>query len=106
MCGIDKGEMRIIRTQYQLLKDNEPIAVGSMTHCLDVFYWEIYYGYDHLTYNIVPFSQDDNELQEIYKKAKDFDEVIKKVKTEFVSQDLADDIRTLVYDYEYDKEDE
>jgi len=46
------------------------------------------------------------ELQEVYRKAKAFDEVIKKVKTEFVSQDLADDIRTLVYDYEYDKEDE
>lgn len=45
------------RTQYQLLKDNEPIALGSMVHCLDVFYWEIYYGYDHLAYNIVPFRQ-------------------------------------------------
>ena len=45
------------RTQYQLLKDNEPIALGSMVHCLDVFYWEIYYGYNHLEYDIVPFSQ-------------------------------------------------
>lgn len=46
------------------------------------------------------------ELEGVYRKAEAFDEVIKKVKTEFVSQDLADDIRTLVYDYEYDKEDE
>lgn len=47
----------MIRMQYQLLKDNEPIALGSMTHCLDVFCWEIYYGYNHLEYNIVPFRQ-------------------------------------------------
>ena len=45
------------RTQYQLLKDNEPIALGSMVHCLDVFYWEIYYGYNHLEYDIIPFNQ-------------------------------------------------
>mgnify|MGYP006883371366 CR=1 FL=1 len=50
----------MIRIQYQLLKDNEPIALGSMAHCLDVFYWEIYYGYNHLEYNIVPFSQEDS----------------------------------------------
>ncbi|MDN6612529.1 MAG: hypothetical protein L0L09_13380 [Staphylococcus equorum] len=48
----------MVRIQYQLLKDNEPIALGSMVHCLDVFYWEIYYGNDHLEYNIVPFSQE------------------------------------------------
>lgn len=59
------------RIPYQLLKDNEPIALGSMTHCLDVFYWEIYYGYDHLAYNIVPFKQDD----EVYRKAKAFHEI-------------------------------
>ena len=46
------------------------------------------------------------ELQEAYRKAKAFDEVVKKVKTEFVSEDLADAIRILVNDYEYDKEDE
>lgn len=46
------------------------------------------------------------ELQEVYRKAEAFDEVIKNVKTEFVSQDLADATRTLVYDYEYEKEDE
>lgn len=61
----------MVRIQYQLLKDNEPIALGSMVHCLDVFYWEIYYGYDHLAYNIVPFRQD----EEVYRKAKAFDEV-------------------------------
>ena len=44
------------------------------------------------------------ELQQVYNKAKAFDEVIKKVKTEFVSEDLADSIRTLVNDYEYDME--
>ena len=49
----------MVRIQYQLLKDDEPIALGSMVHCLDVFYWEIYYGYDHLEYDIVPFSQDE-----------------------------------------------
>ena len=47
----------MVRIQYQLLKDDEPIALGSMVHCLDVFYWEIYYGYNHLEYDIVPFSQ-------------------------------------------------
>lgn len=62
----------MIRIQYQLLKDNEPIAVGSMAHCLDVFYWEIYYGYDHLLYNIVPFKQD----EEVYRKAKAFDKAL------------------------------
>lgn len=45
------------------------------------------------------------ELQEVYRKAKAFDEVIKKAKTEFVSEDLADAIRMLVNDYEYDLED-
>lgn len=48
----------MVRIQYQLLKDNEPIALGSMVHCLDVFYWEIYYGYNHLEYDIVPFSKE------------------------------------------------
>lgn len=41
---------------------------------------------------------------ELYAKAKVFDEVIKKVETEFVSEDLADSIRILVNDYEYDME--
>lgn len=55
-----------------------------------------------------PISTDQavEELQEVYRKAKFLDEVIKKVKTEFVSEDLADAIRILVNDYEYDKEDE
>lgn len=48
----------------------------------------------------------DEEIKEVYRKAKFLDEVIKKVKTEFVSEDLADAIRILVNDYEYDKEDE
>ena len=61
------------RTQYQLLKDNEPIALGGMVHCLDVFYWEIYYGYNHLEYDIVPFSQD----EEVCRKAQAFDEINK-----------------------------
>lgn len=65
----------MVRIQYQLLKDNEPIALGSMVHCLDVFYWEIYYGYNHLEYDIVPFSQE----EEVYRKAKAFDEVKKHV---------------------------
>lgn len=46
------------------------------------------------------------EVEEVYRKAKAFDEVIEKVKTEFVSEDLADSIRILVNDYEYDMEDE
>lgn len=50
----------MVRIQYQLLKVNEPIALGNMEHCLDVFYWEIYYGNNHLEYNIVPFSQEDS----------------------------------------------
>lgn len=45
------------------------------------------------------------EVEEVYAKAKAFDEVIKKVETEFVSEDLADSIRILVNDYEYDMED-
>ena len=72
----------MVRIQYQLLKDNEPIALGSMVHCLDVFYWEIYHGYNHLAYNIVPFRQD----EEVYRKAKAFDEIkgfiIRKLKEE------------------------
>ena len=59
------------RTSYQLMKNYEPIAIGSMSHCLDVFYWEIYYGYNHLEYNIVSFRQD----EEVYRKAKAFDEI-------------------------------
>lgn len=46
-----------------------------------------------------------DEVREAYAKAKAFDEVIEKVKTEFVSEDLADSIRILVNDYEYDMED-
>lgn len=57
------------RTSYQLMKNDEPIAIGSMSHCLDVFYWEIYYGYNHLEYNIVSFRQD----EEVYRKAKAYD---------------------------------
>ncbi|MCJ1765847.1 hypothetical protein [Mammaliicoccus sciuri] len=45
------------------------------------------------------------EVREVYAKAKAFDEVIKKVETEFISEDLADSIRILVNDYEYDMED-
>lgn len=44
------------------------------------------------------------EVEEAYAKAKAFDEVVKKVETEFVSEDLADSIRILVNDYEYDLE--
>lgn len=46
-----------------------------------------------------------DEVKEVYAKARAFDEVIKIVETEFVSEDLADDIRILVNDYEYDMED-
>ena len=66
----------MVRIQYQLLKDNEPIALGSMVHCLDVFYWEIYYGYNHLEYDIVPFRQD----EEVYRKAKAWDNYIAEVR--------------------------
>ena len=66
----------MVRIQYQLLKDNEPIALGSMMHCLDVFYWEIYYGYNHLEYDIVPFSKD----EEVYRKAKAWDNYISDVR--------------------------
>ena len=45
-----------------------------------------------------------DELSTMDKKAKAFNEVIKKVETEFVSEDLADSIRILVNDYEYDME--
>ncbi|MBL0846547.1 hypothetical protein JJQ58_00955 [Mammaliicoccus fleurettii] len=45
-----------------------------------------------------------DEVEEVYAKAKAFNEVIKKVETEFVSEDLADSIRILVNDYEYDME--
>ena len=69
------------RTQYQLLKDNEPIALGSMVHCLDVFYWEIYYGYNHLEYDIVPFSQD----EEVYRKAKAWDSLKELLMKEYPS---------------------
>ena len=44
-------------------------------------------------------------IKDLERKAKAFDEVVKKTKTEFVSEDLADSIRILVNDYEYDMED-
>ena len=76
----------MVRIQYQLLKDNEPIALGSMMHCLDVFYWKIYYGYNHLEYDIVPFSKD----EEVYRKAKAFDNYM---------VDLAKTIELYPHDY-------
>lgn len=88
----------------------------------DVDFWYISQDACQISTDFTPFSE--HEEESIYMKTSDFfemierftdpdlerkakflDEVIKKVKTEFVSQDLADDIRTLVYDYEYDKED-
>ena len=80
----------MVRIQYQLLKDNEPIALGSMVHCLDVFYWEIYYGYDHLEYDIVPFSQD----EEVHRKAKVLDEV-----KNFTTERLKEQKLTDEYDF-------
>lgn len=77
----------MVKTQYQLLKDNEPIALGSMVHCLDVFYWEIYYGYNHLEYDIVPFSQ----VEEVYRKAKAFDNYM---------VDLVKSMETYPHEYE------
>ena len=46
------------KSAYQLLKNGDPIALGSIDHCLDVFYWEIYYGNDHLQYKIRLFKED------------------------------------------------
>lgn len=46
------------KSTYQLLKNDDPIALGSIDHCLDVFYWEIYYGNDHLQYKIRLFKED------------------------------------------------
>ena len=71
------------------------------------------YEYEHRIQEIIWSNEDywcidndkeSNELREVYAKAKVFDEVIKKVETEFVSEDLADSIRILVNDYEYDME--
>ena len=71
------------------------------------------YEYEHRIQEIIWSNEDywcidndkeSNELREVYAKAKIFDEVIKKVETEFVSEDLADSIRILVNDYEYDME--
>lgn len=45
------------------------------------------------------------ELKEVYRKAEAFNEIIELTKTEFVSEDLADSIRILVNDYEFDLED-
>lgn len=45
------------KSAYQLLKNGDPVALGSIDHCLDVFYWEIYYGNDHLQYKIILFEE-------------------------------------------------
>lgn len=89
----------------------------------DVDFWYISQDACQISTDFTPFSE--HEEESIYMKTSDFfemierftdpdlerkakflDEVIKKVKTEFVSEDLADAIRILVNDYEYDKEDE
>ena len=82
------------RTSYQLMKNDEPIAIGSMSHCLDVFYWEIYYGYNHLEYNIVSFRQD----EEVYRKAKAFDELVKLYpqKDEIPSDEFFDEMERII----------
>ena len=84
----------MVRIQYQLLKDDEPIAVGSMVHCLDVFYWEIYYGYNHLEYDILPFRQD----EEVYRKEKAFDELVKLYpqKDEIPSDEFFDEMERII----------
>ena len=84
----------MVRIQYQLLKDDEPIALGSMVHCLNVFYWEIYYGYNHLEYDIVPFSQD----EEVYRKEKAFDELVKLYpqKDEIPSDEFFDEMERII----------
>ena len=94
------------RTSYQLMKNNEPIALGSMTHCLDVFYWEIYYGYDHLAYNIVPFRQD----EEVYRKAKAFDAIVD-IEDDFVKyhgfspcvEEYTEEVEDIISEYLEDK---
>ena len=84
----------MVRIQYQLLKDDEPIALGSMVHCLDVFYWEIYYGYNHLEYDILPFRQD----EEVYRKEKAFDELVKLYpqKDEIPSDEFFDEMERII----------
>ncbi|MDN6164479.1 MAG: hypothetical protein L0J01_09880 [Tetragenococcus halophilus] len=89
----------------------------------DVDFWYISQDACQISTNFTPFIEAEEEsiymktsdffemLEEftdpdLERKAKFLDEVIKKVKTEFVSEDLADAIRILVNDYEYDKEDE
>ncbi|MDW4099477.1 hypothetical protein QI260_05955 [Staphylococcus saprophyticus] len=81
--------------KYQLLKNDEPIALGSMTHCLDVFYWEIYYGCDHLAYNIIPFMQD----SKVFQKAKAFDE-IREIEIRSDITGYYDDTESYMYDVE------
>ena len=87
----------MVRIQYQLLKDNEPIALGSMVHCLDVFYWEIYYGYNHLEYDIVPFSRD----EEVHRKAKAFDAISNLIESNYVDygENNLEDIEAIVNEY-------
>ena len=84
----------MVRIQYQLLKDDEPIALGSMVHCLDVFYWEIYYSYNHLEYDILPFRQD----EEVYRKEKAFDELVKLYpqKDEIPSDEFFDEMERII----------
>ena len=86
------------RTSYQLMKNDEPIAIGSMSHCLDVFYWEIYYGYNHLEYDILPFRQD----EEVYRKEKAFDELVKLYpqKDEIPSDEFFDEMERIIKESE------
>ncbi|UXE02432.1 hypothetical protein Biyabedamokiny1_00079 [Staphylococcus phage Biyabeda-mokiny_1] len=46
---------------YVLYKRGEPIAQGSMEHCLDVYYWERVHGYSNKGYELLPIGYEQEE---------------------------------------------
>ncbi|BAO09548.1 hypothetical protein X577_gp005 [Staphylococcus phage S25-4] len=43
------------------IKTTEPIAQGSMEHCLDVYYWERVHGYSNKGYELLPMGYEQEE---------------------------------------------
>lgn len=46
---------------FVLYKRGEPIAQGSMEHCLDVYYWERVHGYSNKGYELLPIEYEQEE---------------------------------------------
>lgn len=90
------------RILYQLKKNNEPIALGSMKHCLDVFYWEIHLGNNHLEYDITSFEKQVDFLEMLSKKAQAYDLIkddLEINEKEFRKQSEYDEISAIIHSH-------